>query len=147
MSKRRSLENHYATRLHRTLEAKGLTIEELQYISREDFTTWVNIGTGSIDFADKKLKEMGLTWGNYTYRYYIENRELINPGAKEVLSVDMNEISLENLRKDIIKEVLMMVIREEEISYDETIIKTQCKVAIKYANTLINQLRKGDEVN
>ena len=142
MGKRHSLNNRYATRVYRTLEAKGLTFEDLQYISREDFSTWMRIGAGSIDYADKKLAELGLTWGDYTYKYYMENKELINPAASEVLAVDANEIALENLRKDVIKNVLDAIIKEEKVSYDDAIIGSQCRLAVRYANTLINQLRK-----
>lgn len=73
-------QSQYPFRLWRILKQKKITLEELQYISEQDFKKWRSVGIGTYEFACSRLKALGLTWGEYPYDFYIQHREECQQG-------------------------------------------------------------------
>lgn len=67
-------EKTYASKLAGTLLRHKIDIEELQYIAERDFKRWRGVGKGTYEYACRMLDERGLSWGRYSYYYYIEHK-------------------------------------------------------------------------
>ena len=68
---------HLETRLKNTLDYYHIEFHELQYISRQEFADLDGVGKTLMRYVDAEMESLGLKWGKYSIKYFLDNKEFI----------------------------------------------------------------------